>query len=92
MYTLYQCYKLHPLLSEETTKKLFWKSVTVAVCVVVVINSSKVVVAFQDVKYSLAEIVVLICIGFLFLVPLRINSFTETINSHKYMKGIIIRI
>ena len=120
LYTLYQCYKLRPLLSEETTKKLFWRSVTVAVCVVVVINSSRVAVAFQEVNYSsndgycialvnvskvtpftqyisipllifllVAEIVVLICIAFLFLVLLRNNSFTVTTKRYKCMKDII---
>ena len=55
LYAFYQCYKLRPLLSEETTKKFFWRCITVAVCVVVVINSSRVVVAFQDATYLTDE-------------------------------------
>jgi len=50
-YAFYLCYKLYPPLSREATKRLFWRFVTMAVCVAVVINSSRVVVAFQDVNY-----------------------------------------
>ena len=120
LYTFYRCYRLSPLLSKESIRKFFWRSVTVAVCVVVVINSSRVAVVFQDANYLtydgyciavetiskvtpfmlyisvtllmfllIAEIVVFICIGLLLLVLLRNNSFTETTNSHKYMKDTI---
>ena len=120
LYTFYRCYRLSPLLSKETIRKFFWRSVTVAVCVIVVINSSRVAVVFQEANYLtydgyciavetisevtpfmlyisvtlsmfllIAEIVVFICIGLLFLVLLRNNSFTETTNNHKYMKDMI---
>ncbi|XP_065903256.1 uncharacterized protein [Dysidea avara] len=121
LYTFYRCYKLSPLLSEETKKKFFWRSVTAAICVVVVINSSRVVVVFQEANYLtydgyciaaigtvsevtpfmlciniilpifvlIAEIVVLICIGLLLLVLIRNKSYTESTNSHKYMKDMI---
>ena len=120
LHTFYRCYKLSPLLSEETTKKVFCISVTVAICVVVVINSSRVVVVFQEVNYLtndgyciavvnvskvtpftqyisipllifllIAEIVVFICIVFLFLVLLRKINFVEATYSHKYMKSML---
>ena len=120
LYTFYRCYRLSPLLSKGSIRKFFWRSVTVAVCVVVVINSSRVAVVFQDANYLtydgyciaietiskvtpfmlyisvtlsmfllIAEIVVFICIGLLLLVLLRNNGYTETTNSHKYMKDII---
>ena len=51
LYTFYRCYRLSLPLSEKTIRKLFWRSVTVAVCVVVVINSSRVAIVFQDENY-----------------------------------------
>ena len=120
LYTFYRCYKLSPPLSEETKKKFFWRSVTVAICVVIVINTSGVAVVFQEANYLtydgycitavalfkvtpfmsyisialpifvlIAEIVVLICIGLLLFVFTRNNSYTESTNSHKYMKDML---
>ena len=51
LYTFYRCYRLSLPLSEETIRKIFWRSVTVAVIVVIVINSSRVAVVFQDANY-----------------------------------------
>ena len=51
-YTFYRCHKLYSVLSEEATRRLFWRSVGVAVSVISIFSISRgLIIVLQGISY-----------------------------------------
>ena len=87
-YTFYRCYKLYSVLSEEATRKLFWRSIGVMVCVIIIFNTSRVlIIVLQDASYVTAA-------GYCIAHPdmMGITPFTQYSSIALYTSTVIVQI
>ena len=87
-YTFYRCYKLHSVLSEEATRKLFWRSIGVMVCVIIIFNTSRVlIIILQDASYVTAAGY---CIAHTDM--MGVTPFTQYISIALYTSTVIVQV